>query len=450
MKLTAASSNTTCRSLATALLLASAASVAEQPTSTPGINDWLPARQIDAVNPGSVAAVADRGGVYTVWLSDRGSASNLGCARHTWGAATWIPCERFGEVPAARTSTTRLVAAPNGDMALVWDNVFDLFSKRFTVATDSWSDPLPVDARVGVLLPEVGLQFDSTGTASIAYDGVQAGVSGIFASRSTGLEWSPADLISTASTIGGLQVHPLIVSLDGGAAVATWLDQSGTTTAAFVSRSFVGGVWRSPKVIRTGTFRPEAAPVLVSLGDRALLAFVQAGPRESITLMSATYDLANDRWNTATTLHGSTNIVSSMALCADDQGNAMLISSIAAPPGNADLIAHHYHEDTWRAFNPLLPPLTGLRTDPKCAMAPSGHMLVTWLDSVGRPGNEVRNAWATRYEPNDNGWRLPQQLSTSGTASAPIVTLHDEIRGMALWKETANAQSQLWYRRFLR
>lgn len=442
-------SNMTIRPFAVALLLASTPSLAGQPPTTPGISGWLPAAQIDAIEPALVTAVADRSGVHAVWTSYRGSASTsiLECARYTWNA-DWIPCERFGEAPAVAMSTSRLVAAPNGDKALVWDRDSDLLWKRFTAATDTWSDSLPVDARVGVFRPKAGLQFDTRGTAHLAYTGSAAGIKGIFASHLDGLEWDVAELISTGSTT----VEPassFLVSLERGAAVATWLEQS-STTAAYTSRSFSGGVWRSPKVIPAGSFRFEATPVLASLGDRALFAYVDTGPRgETIRLLASTYDLATDRWNTPTVLHESNKIVGSMALCSDDQGAAMLIASIAGATGSADLVAFRYANGSWSASNPVLPSPTGARSFPKCAMAPSGSMLVTWLETVVETGSRTRDAWGIRYTPGEKGWRRAEPLSTSGVAGRPIVTLNDRSEGMALWTEHPNGVSQLWYRTFL-
>ena len=181
----------------------------------------------------------------------------------------WITPVQFGKLvaPLVDGSTSRPVLGMNaaGDTICVWSwrklipeqGLFEphLFSSRYDMATDTWSDPLPIDADDmfdgddGVFYGK-DVMVDAAGNATAVwtqYDGERLHV---MYNRLTGDTWGTPAIVETGNdgeTGNAFDTH---AAMDGnGNVMAMWL-QNDTDDGHYVANRYVPGTgWGTQQVI---------------------------------------------------------------------------------------------------------------------------------------------------------------------------------------------------------
>jgi hypothetical protein len=337
-----------------------AASLYDHETNTWSDLEWIYLAPADIpYGAGTVNVSMDAAGNVVVVFDVIGA---IQYARYRPGDG-WITPVQIGKLAAplvdGATSAPLLGMNAAGDTICVWKwrkliseqglAEAHLFSSRYDMDTDTWSDPLAVDADVpfdgddGVFYGKDVL-VDATGNASAVwtqYDGERLHV---MFNRLTGNTWGTPAIVETGNDTETSNAFDTHAAIDGnGNIMAMWL-QNDTEEGHYIANRYVPGTgWGTQQVIgdyaQTGFAAADTQMKLVSnsAGDTIALWTLYSGILEENQF--APYAVFANEYNATTHVWGAPDVIDKeedenpeqfgeamdLAVAIDAQGNAVAI-----------------------------------------------------------------------------------------------------------------------------
>lgn len=242
---------------------------------------WSPAEPLESDDTGGAerpqVGIDDAGNVVAVWAQrDASYRKNVWFNSHTGNS--WDTADLL-ESSDSSADDPQIAMHGSGDAIVVWVSTY-VWSRRYSAATSTWTEPYYAAGSVTASMPQIGM--DADGNALVVWRQDSGGdPASIYWNRySPGADWTaPAPVEQNLSY--GASEPDLAVNASGDA-VAVWLQFDGVRTSIRASRYVTGESWRGVQDLESSSQSAFAAQVALDASGDAVAVWKQVSGLENI------------------------------------------------------------------------------------------------------------------------------------------------------------------------
>lgn len=344
----------------------------------------VPAGPSSSMVPRSLVA-APNGDLYLLW-SESGSATGMRMARYDAAARGWqAAADAPGVPPGAKADAAKLIADQAGNLtalvrALTPAGVAE-YASRYDAASAAWGTAQAISTVAAPANEQFGeaLAVDGYGNVTAAWIATDAGRALVTARYdAAAARWSAPQTLDSSVAVQGASSYS--ISADAlGLVTLAWAHDFGVAAAPQVRAARydpLSNAWSTPARLDNATDSSGAyAPQVVT--DAA--GFATAVWRQQQGLWTARLNPADTSWSVPAPLAGSSVLVGGFALGVDIAGNVTLVSS-----DDQRVMADQFLASTgqWQPRVEIGKPASGdavFANPPVLDLAPSGTAAAAWF-----------------------------------------------------------------------
>ncbi len=412
-------------------------------------------------------AIDSNGNVTVAWrqLDSLTGNRNINIRRWDNTAAAFGPVTAMNNIGDRHP---RLQFDAGGNGFLLWRGGGGApFTRRYDVATDSWSSQLSLP-NPGATTDAGDISVDEAGNAMVVWIELDGGNSYIYSRRynAAAASWGDAELLETTTN-----VVSLIVSMSGDDAIVSWLHLNAANREDVYSIKQTDGVWGTTRLLETRSGSGAELTSTINAAGNAAVVWTQSDD-SSVSIWEARHLSANlvitagDTWQSlANTLYGVNAVEAGLALQAAMGGvtlsEGMILSGFPATLTVTVSVPAFYtvlSTDTWAHVANTVYGVTDAAAIAQLRAALGNPTLAAGLQLVvpssfgyitsanfSAPVDWSRvNTTATEYYPIDsslltvplNDWSAAQALENSNdVARHPRVAFDEAGNGIVVWAQ---------------